>query len=282
MGVGSQVPRRVSRVQLGVLLQQWRQRAGIAPATVLKALEWHQSKLSKLENGAVTISAAEVDRLIELYGVPEDAAPRIRALGSEARKRGLRANVPDWAQTYVDLEQGADEIKLYDGELILGVLQTDAYANALLATSVLTKPEEAGALAAERALRRERITSPNPPQLWVVLGEAALYRQVGGPSVLREQLIHLTELADLPNVTLQVLPFASGEHAALGTSFHLLEFHDPTLTFVYLEGLTDADYLDTPAHTDAYRLAFNKVLVAAANERESRRMLTRRVSDLPS
>lgn len=279
-GKGNDEPRRLSRVQLGLLLRQWRNQAGYTSKQAAEALEWLQPKMSKLEKGGVRAAAAELDLLIKLYGIPSEDANKIRELGREARKRGVTGRVPDWAQTYVELEQGADEIKFYDGEIVMGLLQTERYAQEVLSTSLVTPLAQVSEVVADRTRRQKRLFSENPPKLWVVLGEAILYRMVGDRSVLCEQLRFLHELAGREHVTLQILPFIAGAHAALGTSFHILEFVDPSASFVYLEGLTDADYLDGPPGTDVYTLAFNKAVAAAANERESRRMLDTRIREL--
>lgn len=281
MGVGGTVPRRVSRVQLGVLVRDYRLRAGITPRQLATEMQWHHSKVSKVETGSTTLVGLEVEKLIELLRIPDELAPRIRELGAEARRRGPLAKVPDWAQTHVDLEQGADEIKAYADELMPPLLQTEAYARAMLATSVLPENiDDIDARVRDRIRRAERLSGPKPPRLWAIVGEAALHRDVGGLAVLREQLVHLRELAGLPTVSLQILPFGYGAHAALGVTFQLLEFSDPDLTFVFLEGLTDAQYYDRPPHTDAYRAVFGKVLAAAENEPCSLAMLDRRIEEL--
>ncbi|MGH2586061.1 MAG: helix-turn-helix domain-containing protein [Dehalococcoidia bacterium] len=267
-------------MQLGILLREARERLEISSKDVAEKLEWHRSKVTKLEKGATKISAPELDRLIEIYQIEGEQADRVRELGREARKRGVMGRVPDWAQTYVELEQAAEEIKLYEGELVPALLQTEDYARALLATSLITPPEDAEQRAKERVRRQERLTNGSPPRLWAVVGEAALHRLVGGPAVLRGQLRWFRELAAMPHVTVQILPFSAGEHAALGTQIRILEFADPRVTFVYLEWLTDAEYYDRPPHTDVYTLAFSKVLVAAADERASKRMLDRRIKEL--
>lgn len=278
--------RAVTRVQLGMLLRAARGRAGVSIKESAEILDWYPAKVTKVEKGGAIISSAELDRLIDRYEVPEEQAAKMRKLGKEGRRRRTMERVPDWAQMYVELEQAATTVKLYDGELVLGLLQTEEYAHAVLSTSsVLGKPvgvtsDEAESRAADRVRRRERFMSNDAPELWAVLGEAALHRAVGGTGVLRGQLKLLREMAELRTVTFGVLPFSSGEHVALGASFYILELPDPPVTYVYLEGLTDADYLDKAPHTDAYTLAFNRLLVAAANERESKRMLDRRIKEL--
>lgn len=274
-------PRRVHRLQLGILLRRHREAGGRTPKEVLAALDWYPSKLSKLESGGVTITAAELDRLMALYGVAGEDVDRLRELGREARRRGTVQPVRESAQTYMELERAATEVKAHYGELMPGALQTVAYARALMATSLFSfSKEQIEAYSAERARRLERFAGADGPSLWVVLGEAGLHRRVGGPDAHREQLAHLRLVADLPRVTLQVLPFASGEHTALGMDFTILELADPQLTVVYVEALTDSLYRDAAESTERHTIAFTKAQVAAASERESRRMLDARLRDL--
>lgn len=278
--------RRVTRVQLGIMLREWRVRAGFSAKNVAAEMDWYQSKVTKLEKGGVKISSAEVDKLIGLYQVSDDDADKMRSLGREARRRTAAQRIAEWAQQYVDIEQGADRIMLYDGELIPNMLATEEYARAVLATSsVLPEPfglalDQIDEVAADRTARRVRLTGEDRPQLSVVLGEAVLHRLVGGEQVMCGQLRQLRELADLPNVTVQILKFSAGEHVALGGSFSILDLAEPSATFVYVEGLTDANYFDRPPHTDAYRVAFGKAQVAAADKRESKRLLSERIAHL--
>ena len=110
--------RRVMRIQFGLRLARWRERAGIQSKDAAKALGSDPSRLSRLERGAATIKAAEVDRLLDMYGVPAAEADELRALGAEARRRSTPMHLPEWAQTYVAMESFAAEIKIYDGEVI--------------------------------------------------------------------------------------------------------------------------------------------------------------------
>lgn len=112
----------------------------------------------------------------------------------------------------------------------------------------------------------------------MVLGEEALRRTVGGRQVQREQLLRLRELAELPNVTVQVMPLSGGAHTALGMSFILLDFgHSRT---VYIEGLTSSDYLILPQHIQAYSLAFDRLRVASLGDRESMAIINTLIEEL--
>lgn len=272
---------KVLRLQLGRELRQLREAAGLtARDEVATPLGWDVSKVSRVESGQGTLTPKELDALLTLYKASDEDAERIRKLGEAARKRGTYGKVPDWAKGYIGMESDADALKIYYGELIPGPLQTDAYARAILSTSVTVAPADIDRLVQNRAQRREILTREDPPQVDVVLGEAALRRQVGGRKVLRAQLEHLRTVAALPNVTMQVLPFSSGEHAALDTSFTLLYLKEVNATYVYLEDLTSADFWDRAPHVPVYELVFSRLQIAALGKRETLAMLDRAIDDL--
>nr|WP_245607376.1 DUF5753 domain-containing protein [Pseudonocardia spinosispora] len=161
-----------------------------------------------------------------------------------------------------------------------GALQTEAYARALLASGPSDfSPAEIDQMAVDRARRIDRFTGDRA-NMWVVLGEAALHRPVGGREAHLEQIGHLLQVAEFPQVTLQILPFSSGAYGALGRDFTILDLVDPQLTVVYVEAFTDALYRDAAEDIERYRVAFTKAQVAAASERESLRILEARLRDI--
>jgi transcriptional regulator with XRE-family HTH domain len=252
---------------LGGELRTLREAATITTDDAATALGWYRAKVSKVETGTVRLTAAELSDLLTLYHADNATTERVQRLGEEARRKTTPARVPDWASKYVSLEATATEIKLFFGDFIPGMLQTRDYARALLSTSITVPPADIEQMATNREHRAERLHS-GTPLLWVVLGEEALRRTVGGHQVHHDQLLRLRELAQLPNVTIQIMPLTSGAHAALGMSFHLLDLGQ-SRTVVYIEGLTSADYLMRPQHTQAYTLAFDRLRVASLGDRES-------------
>lgn len=270
----------VRRVQVGLILRELRERSGVKAKEIAGKLDWYSSKLTRVEKGELTVSAAEVDALLTMFGVPEgQEAERLRALAKEARRRDQPAKVPDWAGLSVALEGAAVEIKFYDPEVIPAVLQTENYAKAVL-SNPLDETLDVSPSVEERMRRAQRLQSDTGPMLWCVIGEAALYREIGGKSVLREQLQYLRWAAKRPNITIQVLPYSAGEHAALGTSWTMLHLDEPAATFVYLEGLTSADYLDKPTHITKYVKAFDNLRVISASDRVTVGLLESRIKDL--
>ncbi|GAB3692651.1 helix-turn-helix domain-containing protein [Saccharopolyspora tripterygii] len=272
---------KVLRLQLGRELRRLREQAGVTSRdAVATPLGWDVSKVSRVELGQSTVTLKEIDQLLELYGAPKDDSAHVRSLGEAARKRGSYGKVPDWAKGYIGMEADADILKIYYGELVPGPLQTDDYARAILSTSVTVAAADIDRLVQTRARRREIIAQDDPPEVQIVLGEAALRRQVGGPDVLRAQLDHLREIAKLPHVTLQVLPFSSGEHAALETPFTLLYLTEVDATYVYLEDLTSADFWDRAPHVPVYEMVFDRLQIAALGKRETLSALDRAIQDL--
>ncbi|MEU6130612.1 helix-turn-helix transcriptional regulator [Saccharopolyspora sp. NPDC047091] len=274
----------VCRLLLGRELRQLRDAAGVTRDELGKRTGWTGSKVSRVEQGQATLQVTEVDKLLTLFNVKDADSDRVRALAQQARKRGSFGKVPDWSRQYLGLESDADTLTIWDAELIPGLVQTESYARAVVSTSVVVATADIDQTVKARLRRQHLVTRPEPPQLNIILGEAALRREIGGPAVLREQLLHLRTIATLPHVTLQVLPFKSGEHAALGTSFTLLRLNleGVAFTYAYLEDLTRADCLDGDQHVQVYELVAERLRIAALGQRETLETLDRAIRELPS
>ncbi|CCH35704.1 helix-turn-helix transcriptional regulator [Actinosynnema sp. NPDC047251] len=269
------------RVVLGIFLRSLRERAGLSPTEIAQRFGWYGvGKVSKLEAGTVRLTEEELTGLLDAYGVTEPEAAKLHEFGAVARTRTGGGRTPAWGDTYKVLEAHASEIKTYRETVLPGTVQTEDYARALLSMSLTTPPSEVAGAARERATRQALLTSDNPPGFWLVVAEPALLRPIGGTEAFRAQLERLRELVDLPHVTFQVLPLEQGEHHAVGTPFTLLRLNVPALSIAYLEGLTDANYLDHPKETDVYTLAFDRLRVTALDDRTSAKMLDRRISEL--
>ena len=223
-----------------------------------------------METGKLTLRAAEVRALLTLYGVTGDGVDVVLQLAREARRR-TTYRVPDWARTYVGLEAEAVEIKEYQPELMPGLLQTEAYARAVTRAADPTRdPAEVERMVATRQDRQTRLLADDGPRYWVVLNEAVIRRQVGGAAVMSEQVAWLADVATRPRVSVQVLPFIAGAHAAMGSSFVLLRLGSPTdVEVAYLEDLWSADYVDRPMQVAAYTNAFDRLSVAALDGDDS-------------
>jgi transcriptional regulator with XRE-family HTH domain len=248
----------VQRLVLGSQLHQLRESRGISAEQAAEAIRGSHSKISRMEHGRVGFKDRDVSDLLTLYGVtdPEERAALLN-LAREANTPGwwhaYSDILPNWLEPYVGLEAAASVIRTYEVQFVPGLLQTEGYARALIRLGSAANEEEITRRAELRVSRQEILSSPHPPQLWAVIDEGALRRPVGGAQVAREQLSHLIEMADHPAVTLQILPFRAGAHAAMGGPFTILRFAEPDLNdVVYIEQLTSALYFDKPAEVDSY------------------------------
>lgn len=278
---GDQQSPKVLRVQLGEELRQLREAAGIfSRKVVADGLGCDVTKVSRIESGQTSLVPEDLDFLLKLYGADEENAKRVREVGEAARRRGSYGKAPLWAKDYLDIVSDADAIKIYYGELVPGPLQTYAYARAVLSTSVTMAPMDVEPHAQNRAHQRSVLTSGNPPNIQIVLGEAVLRRQVGGPGVLRAQLEHIRDVAARANVVLQLLPFSSGEHAALETAFTLMYLFDSGKSYAYLEDLTNASLWQAKRHVSVYELTFDQLQSNALSSEATLEVLDQAISDI--
>lgn len=249
-------------------------------AARLLAVQDHQDRAGQCRG-----EAAELEKLLECYSAPAELSASLLVIAAEAKKRGWWSRygkaVPDWFRTFVGLESAACEMRVYEAELITGVLQTEAYTRAVIAAvSPELAEEQVERLVRVRAERQARLLSGDPQRLNLIMSEAAVRRMVGGPAIMREQLAFLVAVQRRPNVTIQVLPFRSGAHAAIGFTFTMLRFPDePAPTLVYLEDLTSAAYLDEAADLDVYKLTFDRLQALALGPAESVAVIERAVSE---
>ncbi|WP_067600704.1 helix-turn-helix domain-containing protein [Nocardiopsis listeri] len=271
---------RVLRLQLGREIRRLRESSGLSREELAKTLSCGTSKISKLELGYSTLNASECSKLIRLFELAGDEATVFRDLAASARKRGSYGKVLDFARGYVSMEADATDLKIFYEELIPALFQTQAYAKAVCSTSVTIAPADISHVVEGRIRRAAVLTQDGPPNVSLILGEGALRRTVGGKESFREQLQHLHRLAHAPHIDLQILPYASGEHAAMGTGFTLLRLDEVEATYVYLEDLTSSDFWDRAQHTGVYELVFNKLQVAALGKRESIIHIEERIAEL--
>jgi transcriptional regulator with XRE-family HTH domain len=271
-----------SRVLLGRELKELREAAGLDQPEVADRVGWHVPKVYRSETGIGSLKASEIDQLLELYGATPEVAERVRVIAAQARRRGSFGKVPDWARQYVGLERDATELAFHQGELVPGLFQTENYARALVSTSMVVSKADVDQIVESRMRRRELLSRDNPPRIHLVLGEAALVRRVGGAEVLAEQLEYLAQVAKLPHVTLQVLPFDIGEHASIGNGFVLLTLNigNGEARWVYLDDLTRGECRSDPAQVRAYQLTFDSLQVNAAGEGETLRLINHAIGSL--
>ena len=188
---------------------------------------------------------------------------------------------PPWFRSWVENEQHAATLRLWQPCVLSGLLQTEEYTRALIRQGSAVTEEEIVRRGELRASRQEILRRPDAPQLWAVVDEGALRRPVGGAEIVREQLKHLIEVTDHPAVTLQVLPFEAGAHAAMGGPFTILRFAEPDLAdVVYIEQLTSALYLDKPVEVDSYLEVMEQLCLQAEPAANTTTVLSRVLADI--
>jgi len=234
-----------------------------------RAVGWSESKISRIETGRVGVRQPDLERLLDLYEVSDETRTALLALRRQATHRGWWHSyadaLPAYFEDYVGLEDGAKSLFTYQNQLVHGLMQTQEYAAAVIrAAQPAASADELERQLATRTTRQALLTAPNPLQVWAVLDEAVLRRQVGGIAVMRAQLHRIEEIAALASVTLQVLPFDTGAHASMGTSFELLQFPEAGDTaIVYIEDQTTSQYLETAADIERYTLVFDHLRASA-------------------
>lgn len=276
--MASSVNPTVRRRRLGQELRRLRELKGMTAEEVAERLLVSQSKISRLENGRRSISQRDVRDLCGVYEV-EDVriVDSLMQMAKDSRQQGWWHSFGDIPYSvYIGLETDAASLRVYDPQVVPGLLQTRPYAESLIAGALPeTATGEIEKRVQVRLRRQERISAPeNPLRLWTVLDEAALRRVVGNRSLMREQLEHLVEQSQLPHVTVQVIPFEMGAHPGLNGQYAILEFPDAAdSSVVYIEGVTSDLYLEKANDVQKYSVMYEHLRAQALNVEQSRQFI---------
>jgi len=283
---GSAGDSAVLRMRLGTELRRLREAAGITPDRAGFEIRASRSKISRLENGRVKLKNRDVTDLLVLYGVTDEA------VRSKFLALVIRSNVPDWwgeysdilpgwFENYLGLEAAAATIRSFEVQFVNGLFQTADYARAVTGLGRKSaEDDEIERWVKLRLQRQELLSRPDPPNVWSVMDETVLRRPAGDAAVMRAQYRHLVEVAELPHVTLQVIPFAKGAHAGESGSFTVLRFEEPDLPdVVYLEQLTNAFYLEQRADVERYLEVVDEISGAALTPDETTRLIEQAARD---
>ncbi|MFC9287427.1 helix-turn-helix domain-containing protein [Streptomyces sp. NPDC057052] len=276
--MASNVNPTVRRRRLGQELRRLREDKGMTAEQVADRLLVSQSKISRLENGRRSISQRDVRDLCGVYEVEDQRiVDSLMQMAKDSRQQGwwhAFGDVP--YSVYIGLETDAASLRVYDPQVVPGLLQTRQYAETLISGAL---PETAATEIEKRVQvrmrRQERISAEeNPLRLWTVMDEAALRRVVGDKSLMRDQLEHLVEQSRLPHVTVQVIPFEMGAHPGLNGQYAILEFPDAAdSSVVYIEGVTSDLYLEKPNDVQKYSVMYEHLRAQALNVDQSRQFI---------
>ncbi|WP_018832648.1 helix-turn-helix domain-containing protein [Salinispora tropica] len=252
----------VRRRRIARELRQLRERAAMTLDVAARQLDMSKSNLSRIENAQIGIKPRDVRAALALYQVTGADAEALIEIARGAQQRGWWQSysdvLPEWFEFYVGLEAEAAALHTYEGEAVPGLLQTEAYAREVFRHTAGEEGLERKVAA--RLRRQEVLHRDDPVQLSVVLNEAVLCRTVGGNSVMADQLAHIADVAQLPNVTVQVLPFSAGGHPAMSAPYVILAFADTAdAAVVYLENLTTGLALEGAEHVAGYSLVHEEL-----------------------
>lgn len=267
----------VKRRRLSHILRELRQAAELTATEAAKRLEWDPAKVARMERNQWKLpNVHDIRLLLDLYGVTDERRREaLINLARESRQRGWWADYDDvFRSSLPDFEAGASVIRSYEGLIIPGLLQTAAYAAAVWRAGQVLDEDVDHVIErhVKARLARQRILDrTSPPELLVVVDEAALVRTVGGPKVMQEQLQHLIKMAARATVTMQVIPNSVGAHAAMIGGFMILDFESPEddPSLVYIETATENLWLETPDKHRHYALIYSRVQALALPPDES-------------
>jgi DNA-binding XRE family transcriptional regulator len=263
----------VRRRQLGMELRRLREAADKSQDDAGQWVGVPSTTISKLETGKQRVTLPYLKLLLQLYDVGSPHSEALERLARESGQRGWWADygntVPSWFADYVGMETAAAEVWTYEAEFVPGLLQTTQYIEAITVAMDHSVDTELQRIINVRRTRQERLSADDPLTLRAVINEAVLRRMVGGTDVMRGQLKRLAEAAELPNVTVQVIPFSAGAHPGMLGSFTALRFPEEPMNTVYVELPGGAIYLERPAEVQRYAETFDRLAGLALTEKES-------------
>jgi len=272
----------VRRRQLGTVLKGLRAQKGLTVEQVAAGIGVSSSKMSRLENGLRGASDEDIRRLSDLYQVDAEQREHLAELAREGKQRATWQPQGLPYSTYVGLEADAVSISDFGLGLMPGLLQTADYARAILRAAVPKwVPSVVERRVAGRMARQALLFSERRPLFDAVIDESVLHRVVGSPTMMRAQLERLLELSELPNVTVRVIPYEAGALPNGNNKFIILRFAIPDMSdIVYIEGLTDDQYLDEPNEVEVYNLTFRTLANLAATPAVTRNMISAGIAKL--
>ncbi|WP_105973294.1 helix-turn-helix domain-containing protein [Streptomyces geranii] len=282
-------PSTVLGRQLGDELRRFREAASLTTQDAAEVLDCTKGKISRIENGHVPVRTPDLNALMGAYRVDDDdARKRLEALARKANRRRREgwwhqydSVLGDAYRDQIELEAICDSVRTYQVQLVPGLLQTPEYGRAVtVASRSWQSPEEIEQFVQVRLARQERLTGDSPMEFWAVLSEGVLRQQVGGPEVMRGQLEQLAALADLPNLTIQVLPFSRGAYSGMFGPYLLMRFPQvASLDLVLTETPTGNIWIEREPEVAHYRALFDDARMSALPPTESLTLIQRAVKE---
>jgi transcriptional regulator with XRE-family HTH domain len=274
-GTGPAVRRR----QLMTELKRLREATGLTQEDVAGQLDWHPTKIMRIETGRTAPHPNDVRVMLGLYGVADiGILASLLKLAKDARQRGWWYSYKDVLlsrfELFLGLESEADSIRDFELSMIPGLLQTDDYARELIRGLMAFDVAEIERRVELRMARQQILDREDAPHLWAILDEAAVHRVVGGKAIMKAQLLHLANSAEHGRTTIQVLPFSAGPHPGQAGPFIILGFAEPTEPeVVYMETVGGNLYVDKSEEVRLFTTVFDQLRAVALSPSQSAAML---------
>jgi len=265
--------------RLAAELRKLRSSSGLTQDEVGERTGINVATLYRIEHARVRPQTRTLRTLLDLYGADEQQQTDLLALLRDARQRGwlhaYQSELPEQYTNYIGFEGEARSVWNYESLFVPGLLQTEDYARAVIrAVLPWASRDEVERRVEVRMERQDVLRNDNPLELWVIVDEAALRRQVGGHDVMQAQLRHLVQAADLPQVTLQIIPLDVGAHAGMPGSFVFMQFGEAAIPdVIYIDSMAGDLFLEAEADVRRYRLVFEHLRAVAASPDDSRSLV---------
>ncbi|MFJ3710358.1 helix-turn-helix domain-containing protein [Streptomyces sp. NPDC090053] len=278
---------KIRKKRLGMELRRLREETGVSLQAAGEAIDGDKTKMSRIENGRQGLRPLELKALLNLYAVEPKLGEALLALQRQSKQKGWWSRhsdtlKPDF-QERLTLESDAVRIYAYQSVVVPGLLQTYAYAEAVIrgTSNKRASNEEVKSLVELRLARQSIFDAEDAPQYLCILDESVLHRQVGGPAVTAEQLRALVGMCDRPGIVVQVIPYQQGAYPGMDGPFTVYSYPDPMeLDVVGLDYLDGGLYLEESGAVERYRSAFDHLRAAALSSRESMDLIARIARDL--
>ncbi|MCH5671151.1 helix-turn-helix domain-containing protein [Streptomyces gilvus] len=270
------------KMLVGVQLAGFREDVGLSQEQAARAVGFSPAKLSRIEAGKGRRPPTEDDvrALLQLYKTDDHETSVLLQLLRRAGEPGWwqrfdKRLMPEWFDRLVGLQEAAEAIRTFEIQYVPGLLQTPAYTRAVVERGLPSAPAREVERRVElRTRRRELLQRSDPPQLWAVVDESVLWRVLGSREVMRDQLEYLVEMAQLPHVTVQIVPLDVTNASAPAIPVTYLRFGGLELPdVVYLEHIRSATFLEDRDETEEYRVTLDRLADEALNPRESLTLL---------
>jgi transcriptional regulator with XRE-family HTH domain len=272
--------------RLAAELRRLRAAAALSREAVTAQTGINNATLYRIESARTRPQMRTLTAMLTAYGTAPEQRDYLTALCRDAAQPGwlrtYQKDLPEEYAAYISFEDEAAGVRSYQSMFMPGLVQTEDYAVAAIRGALLSATDEQVRDRVQARMDRQRVlTKKEPLSLWAILDEAVLRRMVGGPEVMRAQLLHVLMLADLPHINIQVIPFGAGAHPGMQGAFVLMDFPDPLDTdLVYIDSMANELFLESSTSVRFYTKMFDTLRAIALSPGDSKTMIARLAEEI--